>query len=109
MVFRCAHGEMFSYFMVGMAVQPDRTSHSAVYTDAIFQVDQERAFRVELRVSRNGNRLYFPSSINLSNQVSGKNRLKIQVTPYDAQPAETTFDIEQFEEGIAPLRKACQW
>ncbi len=109
MVFRCAYGEMLGYVMVGMAVQPDRVSHSAVYTDAIFQVDQERAFRVELRVSRNGNRLYLPSSIEFSNRISGKDRLTIQVTPNDAEPAETTFDVERFEKGIAPLKKACQW
>jgi hypothetical protein len=109
MVFRCAHGEMFGYVMVGMAVQPDRVSHSAVYTDAIFQVDQERAFRMELRVSKNGSRLYLPSSIDFSNRVSGNERLTLQVTPHDADPAEMTFDIERFEKGIAPLKKACQW
>ena len=109
MVFRCAHGEMLAYVMVGMAVQPDRVSHSAVYTDAIFQVDQERAYRVELRVSKNGSRLYVPSSIEFSDRVSGKDRLTIQVTPYDAEPTETTFDIEHLEKGIAPLKKACQW
>jgi hypothetical protein len=109
MVFRCAYGEMLGYVMVGMAVQPDRVSHSAVYTDAIFQVDQERAFRVELRVSRNGRRLYLPSSIEFSDRVSGNDRLTLQVTPNDAKPAEMTFDIERFEKGIAPLRKACQW
>ena len=109
MVFRCAYGEMFGYVMVGMAVQPDRVSHSAVYTDAIFQVDQERAFRMELRVSKNGSRLYLPSSIDFSNRVSGNERSTLQVTPHDADPAEMTFDIERFEKGIAPLKKACQW
>ena len=109
MVFRCAYGEMFVYVTVGMAIQPDRVSHSAVYTDAIVQVDQERAFRVELRVSKNGNRLYLPSSIEFSDKVSGKDRLTIQVTPNDAEPTETTFDIGHLEKGIAPLKKACQW
>jgi type VI secretion system VasI family protein len=109
MVFRCAHGEMFGYVTVGMAVQPDRVSHSAIYTDAIVQVDQERAFRVELRVSQNGSRLYLPSSIDFSNRVSGNDRLTLQVTPHDADPAEMTFDIEHFEKGIAPLKKACRW
>ena len=109
MVFRCARGEMFVYVTVGMAVQPDRVSHSAIYTDAIVQVDQERAFRVELRVSRNGSRLYLPSSIDFSNRVSGNNRLTLRVSPHDADPAEMTFDIEHFETGIAPLKKACQW
>ena len=109
MVFRCSHGEMLGYVMVGMAVQPDRVSHSAVYTDAIIQVDQERAFRMELRVSKNGSRLYLPSSIEFSNRLSGNDRLTLKVTPYDAEPAETTFNIERFEKGIAPLKKACQW
>jgi hypothetical protein len=109
MVFRCAHGEMFGYVMVGMAVQPDRVSHSAVYTDAIVQVDQERAFRMELRVSKNGSRLYLPSSIDFSNRVSGSERLTLQVTPHNADPTEMIFDIERFEKGIAPLKKACQW
>jgi type VI secretion system VasI family protein len=109
MVFRCAHGEMLGYVIVGLDVQPDRVSHSAAYTDAIFQVDQERAFRVELRVSNNGDRLYIPSTIEFSDRVFGKDRLTVRVTPYDAEPAETTFDIEHFEKGIAPLRKACRW
>jgi hypothetical protein len=100
---------MFGYVMVGMAVEPDRVSHSAVYTEAIFQVDQERAFRMELRVSESSHRLYLPSSIEFSNAVSGKDRLRVQVTPYDGEPAETTFDIQRFEQGIAPLKKACQW
>jgi hypothetical protein len=108
MVFRCANGEMFGYVTIGMAVEPDRVSHSAVYTDAIIQVDQERAFRMELRVSETGGRLYLPSSVEFSNSVSGKDRLTIQLTPQDAEPAETTFDIQRFEEGMAPLRKACQ-
>jgi hypothetical protein len=108
MVFRCAQGEMFGYVTIGMAVEPDRFSHSAVYTDAIFQVDQERAFRVELRVSQNGSRLYLPSSTEFLNTVSGKEQLTVQVTPYDAEPAETTFDIKRFDNVIAPLRKACQ-
>ena len=61
------------------------------------------------RHDRTNRRLYLPSSIEFSNRVSGKDRLTIQVTPYDAEPAETTFDIEHFEKGIAPLKKACQW
>jgi hypothetical protein len=108
MVFRCAQGEMFGYVTIDMAVEPDRVSHSAVYTDAIIQVDQERAFRVELRVSKNSHRLYLPSSAEFSNAVSGKDRLTIQLTPHDAEPAETTFDIRRLEEGIAPLREACR-
>jgi hypothetical protein len=91
-----------------MAVEPDRVSHSAVYTDAIIQVDQERAFRVELRVSETSHRLYLPSSAEFSNAVSGKDRLTIQLTPHDAEPAETTFDIRRLEEGIAPLKEACR-
>ena len=108
-VFRCTEGETYGYVIVGMAVEPDRVSHSAVYTDVIVQVDQERAFRMELRVSQDGRRLYIPSSIDFSNTVSGKNRLTLQVTPHDSELAETVFDVQHFEEGIAPLRKACQW
>jgi hypothetical protein len=108
MVFRCAYGEMFGYVTIGMAVKPDRRSHSAAYTDAIIQVDQERAFRVELRVSKNGSRLYLPSSIDFSNTVSGKDQLTLQLAPQNAEPAKTTFDIRRFEEGMAPLRQACR-
>jgi hypothetical protein len=107
-VFRCAYGEMFGYVTIGMPVEPDRLSHSAVYTDAIIQVDQERAYRVELRVSKNGSRLYLPSSADFSNTVFGKDQLTLQVTPQNAEPAETTFDVRRFEEGMAPLREACQ-
>ena len=108
LVFRCAYGELFGYVTTGMAVEPDRVSHNAVYTDAIIQVDQERAVRMELRVSKNRHRLYLPSTAEFSNAVSGKDQLTIQVTPQNAEPAKTTFDLNRFEEGMAPLRKACQ-
>lgn len=108
MVFRCARGNLSSYIKVAMALEPDRVSHSAVYTVAIFQVDAERAFRVELRVSEDGRRLYLPSSSDISNAISGKRRLTVQVTPYNAEPAQTTFDLKHFAQGIVPLKKACR-
>ena len=63
--------------------------------------------RIRDRVEASGVRLYLPSTAEFSNAVSGKDQLTIQVTPQNAEPAETTFDLNRFEEGMAPLRKAC--
>ena len=107
---RCRDSDMHGYVEVGMEAVPDRVGRSgARFTDAIFQIDDSRAFREEMRVSQDGNRLYFHSSVAFSKKLLGKQQLTFQFTPLNADSTSAEFDVAGFEEAVATLRKNCKW
>jgi hypothetical protein len=105
----CKDEEMLGYIVVGMDVQSDRVGWSGTsFTNVTFWRDGN-PFREEMRIGRNGERLYFNSSAEFSKKVTGANRLGLQFTPVGAAPAMTSFNISNFGEAISPVRKACGW
>ena len=76
---------------------------------ATLRYDKEKAFKLRMFKSTNGEALFFPSSISNIKKMRKHQTLLFQFTPYNSNPTMTTFNISGLSEAIKPLRKNCKW
>ena len=105
----CRDKEMLGYVVVGMDAEPDRDGRSgARFTTVTFWRDGE-PFQEEMRISQDGDRLYFASSAKFSWKLIGGHELTLSFMPLGGHTTATRFDISSFDETIQSVRKACSW
>lgn len=101
---RCKENDTDVFFLLGL--RPKVEQGSAYLT---LRFDNEKAYKEELGISRDGKTVYFRQPISAAKKMMKHKKLLIQVTPHDASSQITTFNLEGLSEKIEPLRKACGW
>lgn len=59
--------------------------------------------------STDGEALFARSAISLARRLAGARRLTFQFTPYNSNPATSTFDLEGLAQELPKVAEACRW
>lgn len=71
--------------------------------------DKEKAFKLKMSKSTNGEALFCPNPISNIKKMMKHQTLLFQFTPYNSNYTMTTFNISGLTEAIKPLRENCKW
>jgi type VI secretion system protein VasI len=79
-------------------------------TDVLVRLDSEKATRSSWSNSTDNQATFYGGSdIAFLKQLTGHQKLLLEVTPYGESPAMVSFDIQGLSEAIRPLQEACGW
>lgn len=76
---------------------------------ATVRLDKGKAKSKSFSRATNGKAIFFKKPIGQIKQMLKAEEMKIQWTPFSANPVIATFNIKGLEDAIKPLRKTCGW
>lgn len=106
LIIRCKERKIEVYVYTGTQSEVESDID---YSTVRVRFDKEQAMTLQLSHSTDGTALFFPliSLQNIVDTFHGHNSMLFEFTPFNAPPANTTFDLRGIDEAIKPLAKAC--
>lgn len=110
LVVRCQNNKTEVYVVTGMqAATSDIGDYGTEYHEVTLRYDRDKAKNIRMTGSTDGKALFFSNAVEVAKTMMGHEKLLFEFTPFNANPAMTTFDIGGLKQSIQPLRKVCHW
>ena len=107
LVLRCKEGDINVYVKVGTQSDVEYGLYDAATVRVRF--DQNQAFETVANESTNGEALFFQDPHEMIIAMLKSNEMVFGFTPFNADPAVTTFDLSGLANVIDPLKQSCRW
>jgi len=107
LILRCKERRTSLYIVNGTApnVEYGRTDEATVR----LRLDSRPAFSQYWSKSTDGDALFAPSPVTLAKQLAASKRLTYEFTPFNSNPATTTFDLSGLDLLIDKVADPCGW
>jgi hypothetical protein len=104
---RCKEGKVDLFINVGVRAANE---YGSVDTAAVrVRVDSRPAEAISMNESTDGQALFFPDPRATIKAILDSRRLLFEFTPFNSQPAQTTFTLTGLTTVLPKLMKACDW
>ncbi|MDP1545269.1 MAG: type VI secretion system-associated protein TagO [Anaerolineales bacterium] len=107
LVLRCKEREIDVYVNVGTQSNVEYGRYNKATVRVRF--DQNQAFETITSESTTGEALFFRDPHQMIISMLRSNEMVFGFTPFNANPAVTTFDLRGLENVIEPLKQSCNW
>jgi hypothetical protein len=107
LVLRCKERDIAVYVKVGMQSNVEYGLNDAATVRIRF--DQNQAFEAVANESTDGDALFFQDPHAMIIAMLKSNEMVFGFTPFNADPAVTTFDLSGLANVIDPLKQSCYW
>lgn len=106
LILRCKEKEINAY--VNLGTQPE--VEYGLYDAATVRVrfDQGEAVTMTANESTKGDALFFQNPVEMIELMLQSKEMVFEFTPFNANPAVTTFDLRGLESVITPLKQSCE-
>lgn len=107
LVLRCKEGKVDAY--VNNGTQPD--VEYGLYNSATVRIrfDQSQAYEIVADKSTDGDSLFFRDPYGMIMDMMRSREMVFGFTPFNANPAVTTFNLNGLTTVIKPLEQSCHW
>lgn len=105
LILRCQEGEIEAYVVTGMAADVETGNFDGATVR--IRLDDEAAETLNTGRSTDDKALFFDHAPQLISRLEDADRMLFQFTPFNAAPAETSFDLRGLGEVLPQLRQAC--
>lgn len=105
LILRCQERQIEAYVVTGMAADVEAGNFDGATVR--IRLDDAAAETLNTGRSTDDKALFFENAPQLINRLAQADRLLFSFTPYNASPAETSFDLRGLDEVLPQLRTAC--
>ncbi|MBL7836457.1 MAG: hypothetical protein JNM67_02975, partial [Bacteroidetes bacterium] len=105
LVLRCKEKEIDVYVNIGTQTNVEYGLYDAATVRVRF--DQDQAFKTVANESTDGDALFFQDPHEMIIAMLKSNEMVFGFTPFNADPAVTTFDLRGLKDVIEPLKQSC--
>lgn len=106
LIIRCKEKKTNLYIVNGMSPNVEYGVDGATVT---LRLDSAAAFSREWSKSTDGDALFAPSPVALARQLAKATKLVYRFTPFNSNPAETSFRLTGLADVLPKVAAACKW
>jgi type VI secretion system protein VasI len=103
LVLRCQDGQTDGYIDMDMKLSVEDYKYVYVH----LQLDDGPSQRQRMNASTDGVAMFFPDIDATISALLDASTLVLEITPFNAGPARTSFELSGLSEAIKPLQEAC--